>query len=60
MEEGIKNCPFCGSKDISVIDRIDYRDALRTHYHLRCKGCGVKTDEYDSQFEAIVAWNRRV
>ena len=58
--EGLKLCPFCGSKNIHVIDRIDCSKGLQTYYHARCKDCGVSTNEYKSQFEAIVAWNRRV
>ncbi|MCR5204484.1 MAG: Lar family restriction alleviation protein [Lachnospiraceae bacterium] len=59
MENGLKNCPFCGSADIHIIDRIDCSDGLHTYYHARCKECGVSTNEYSSQFDAIVAWNRR-
>ena len=59
MENGLKTCPFCGSADIHIIDRIDCSDGLHTYYHARCKECGVSTNEYPSQFDAIVAWNRR-
>ncbi|MCR5728283.1 MAG: Lar family restriction alleviation protein [Lachnospiraceae bacterium] len=60
MENGLKPCPFCGSKDIRVIDRIDVSSGIRTFYHLKCKKCGASTDEFRSQFDADVAWNQRV
>ena len=60
MEKGLKNCPFCGAEEVHVIDRIDVSDGIGIFYHVRCKNCGVSTDEFKSQFDAIVAWNRRV
>ena len=58
--EGLMECPFCGSKKIVVIDRIDCSDGQHNFYHVKCKECKALTDEYGSQYEAIVAWNRRV
>ena len=60
MNDGLKECPFCGSKDIHIIDRIDCSNGLNNYYHARCKSCGVMTEEYRSRFDAIIAWNRRV
>ncbi len=60
MENGLKPCPFCGSKDIRVIDRINVSDGYHNFYHIKCKGCGASTDECKSMFDANVAWNRRV
>ncbi|MBR4344846.1 MAG: Lar family restriction alleviation protein [Lachnospiraceae bacterium] len=60
MDKGLKKCPFCGSDDIHIIDRIDCSDGLHTYYHVKCKECGVSTDEFANQYASIVAWNRRV
>ena len=60
MEKGILKGPFCGGEDIKVIDRIDVSDGMHTLYHAKCSECGASTDEFKSQFDAIVAWNRRV
>ncbi|MBR5179314.1 MAG: Lar family restriction alleviation protein [Lachnospiraceae bacterium] len=60
MEEGLKPCPFCGSEDIHLIDRIDCSNGLQNYYHTKCKACGASTDEFGCKFDALVAWNRRV
>ncbi|MBO4420422.1 MAG: Lar family restriction alleviation protein [Lachnospiraceae bacterium] len=60
MEKGLLKCPFCGDEDIKIIDRIDVSDGMHTLYHAKCSGCGASTDEQKSQFDAIMAWNRRV
>ena len=59
MEKGLLKCPFCGAEDIKIIDRINVSDGIHTHYHAKCSGCGASTDEQKSQFDAIMAWNRR-
>ena len=59
MDDGLKSCPFCGSKEIRIIDRIDCSNGLNNYYHTKCKNCGVMTEEYKSRFDAIVAWNKR-
>lgn len=59
MENGLKKCPFCGSDEVCIIDRIDCSDGLHTYYHVKCKKCGGSSGEYNTQFDAIIAWNRR-
>lgn len=59
MDKGFLKCPFCGSDDIKLIDRIDVSDGVHTYYHAKCSGCGASTEEQKSQYDAIVAWNRR-
>jgi len=59
MDDGLKKCPFCGAEEIHVIDRIDTSNGLSNFYHVKCKECGASTNEFRSQFDAIVAWNRR-
>ena len=59
MRDGLKECPFCGSEEIRVIDRINVSNGLNSYYHVKCRGCGASSDEYKSQYDAIMAWNRR-
>ena len=47
-------CPFCASDDVRI--------AVTMHeswYYGECESCGGRTDYYDSQDEAIAAWNTR-
>ena len=60
MENALKSCPFCGCDDIHLIDRIDCENGLQNYYHVKCKECGVMTNEYKSKYDAIMAWNKRV
>lgn len=55
MMTELKPCPFCGSEAYVII-----RDVDDWTPWIRCKGCGVETDCFDSAEEAIEAWNRRV
>lgn len=48
-------CPFCASDNVRI--------AVTMHeswYYGECESCGGRTDFYDSQAEAIAAWNTRV
>ena len=50
----LKPCPFCSSKNIVIND-----------YHsmtvfIQCNDCGVTFPHFESEQEAIEAWNRRV
>jgi len=57
MEE-LKNCPFCGGKAISRRRRPDH--IMNGKYFISCVECKNKTHYYDSEEEAIAAWNKRV
>ena len=54
----LKNCPFCGGKAISRRRRPDH--IMNGKYFISCAECKNKTGYYDSEEEAIMAWNRRV
>lgn len=49
--EELKTCPFCGGEAEIVISGGDRR--------VDCKKCGARSDWYDTEAEAIAAWNRR-
>lgn len=50
--EELKPCPFCGGEAEIVMSGGDRR--------VDCKKCGARSDWYDTEAEAIAAWNRRV
>lgn len=49
--EELKPCPFCGGEAEIVMSGGDRR--------VECKKCGARSDWYDTEAEAIAAWNRR-
>lgn len=51
-EQKLKPCPFCGSTDIFVYH--SYVD-----YSVRCRNCLVRRGEFETEEEAIAAWNKR-
>lgn len=52
-EEKLKSCPFCGGEARTI--PYSFED-----FAVRCKECGCGTGIYDTEEEAIEAWNRRV
>jgi len=65
----LKPCPFCNGEakyetHVEVEPVIDengaYIDA-DTYYHeyVWCPNCGIYTDTFDGEGEAIASWNRR-
>ena len=54
---GLKPCPFCGGEaEKCNLTKFDINDRC----WVECKECGVSAKIYDSEQEAIEAWNRRV
>ena len=61
MEEILKSCPFCGSKNLQIAAQkaIDNTDILFIHCK-NCDACGPSVEEGKFDFdEAIDAWNKR-
>ena len=57
MNEKLKPCPFCGSK-AKMILHMEFGNA-----YIQClntEECGIRQEWFDSEKEAIEAWNRRV
>lgn len=53
----LKPCPFCGSKDIKLTDRIE-KNSPKTFY-VWCLGCGTEGPFGLSPKSALDAWNKR-
>lgn len=49
----LKPCPFCGSKDLELLGHFSIR-------WVACNSCYAESGSYDTDEEAIEAWNRRV
>lgn len=50
----LKPCPFCGGSDLRIIEAHWIKSAVI------CKQCGSASGCYDTEQQAIEAWNRRV
>ena len=46
-------CPFCGGDAFTG-------ETLTSLYVVLCRGCGAETGAWDTEAEAIAAWNQRV
>lgn len=61
MTDELKPCPFCGGdakiKCGEIVNR--YNTAVYRHYHVECMSCGVDTRYFDTEADAIEAWNLR-
>ena len=56
MTEKLKPCPFCGGEAV-LDDDFFYTD--EPAYIISCNKCYSSSDVYDTEHEAIEAWNRR-
>lgn len=52
MNEELKPCPFCGSKNLCL-------NGISLHW-VRCNNCLAETGGQESDEKAIEQWNRRV
>ena len=53
----LKKCPFCGGE--ADCNNAGFIKAGNLMWATECLDCGVTTDFFDSEQEAIEAWNRR-
>lgn len=61
----LKPCPFCGGKANYYCEELDWADwgyISATKYYntyVECEECGAGTASFDTEQQAIDAWNRR-
>lgn len=56
MTNKLKPCPFCGGEgEIRIVMRSNKPDG----YWIRCQNCMAAIDVYNTQYESVIAWNRR-
>lgn len=59
----LKPCPFCGSKQIDKKISIQYDESglneAKNFYSCVCPMCGCRTALFNSEYSALIAWNRR-
>jgi len=53
LAKGLKPCPFCGFRDIGVVES----NLMR---HVECRNCGASTKKSDNINEAVSLWNDRL
>lgn len=61
---GLKNCPFCDSSCVTLCDHTFWNGTTKSFsyhsYGVKCRHCWAETWQfYDTEEEAITAWNRR-
>ena len=59
MQVELKPCPFCGGDNASQFFHADTGYGASWHVECLAKDCGAGTSFYDTEAEAIAAWNRR-
>lgn len=63
MEEiELKPCPFCGAtaEGEPLMNRVGiYQSELTKCFHVSCYKCGTTSNWYNTEKQAINAWNRR-
>ena len=58
-EEGLRQCPFCGSKNVTVVRHRFH--LLEDTYGVECHDCYTESSKlYISRNAAVKAWNTRV
>lgn len=56
-EEELRSCPFCGS-EAELVHPLSKGYAL-DRYFVVCKACRAASTRYNTEADAIAAWNRR-
>jgi Lar family restriction alleviation protein len=60
--EALKPCPFCGGEAGTQFDDEPYYycyHGSKGLYYAGCKKCGASSRNYNTEEEAIAAWNKR-
>lgn len=60
VEVAIKPCPFCGSKEVKLVDIAGrYQPGAGARWIVECVYCGVYGGRSSESEEAIRLWNKR-
>jgi len=59
-EAPLRDCPFCGSSDIALLEWSGDGSADGSRMGVRCAGCGACTAFRRERLAALAAWNVRV
>ena len=60
IETSLKPCPFCGSNDIATEEEYSSDTGYSFGGHIViCNDCEMQTKHYETQEEAVKAWNKR-
>lgn len=57
MSDELKACGSCGLRDVECAN-VEFRGGP-TSYYVFCNSCLTRSDYYDTESEALSAWNRR-
>ena len=59
--EGLKPCPFCGANAIDIETSYFHNGSGKCTpmYSAVCKACYCETKDFNTELEAVKAWNRR-
>lgn len=55
----LKNCPFCGGNAFTTEYTYNLNPGRVLVHFVECNKCHAQTFEYDTEEEAIEAWNKR-
>ena len=56
MVDTLKNCPLCGSSDISLEE---LKHKTQSNYYISCDTCWLRTTSSISKEQAVIGWNTR-
>ena len=58
---GLRNCPFCGSKNIELAQKLCFNQNIPTgiDWYVVCNGCCASSGLFISDHDAVNAWNKR-
>ncbi len=60
INEELKSCPFCGGKEVKVLEDKNHVYSRRSSFKVKCFYCGARTVACTRTYQAIESWNKRV
>lgn len=55
----LKECPFCGQKRATIVNKHPFNKRTNFKYVVFCKNCWCETDAYPTKKLATNIWNAR-